>query len=545
MFRRLRMRPHRRINIQFDRTRQQMQRLRSAAIDRVTQHRPAGQRAMRPHLVRASCARVQFQPRKALGSAENLPFGHSMPAFRVVHHAPTFARAAAVERHVGHPGLSGGCPRHHRPIRLPCPALGKLALRGQQCGTPQRHDKAAARIRIQAMHQPWPILAARQQRKPIFHAATAARAGVNRKSRRLVQNDKALILEQHARQAARPRPTLSNQIGSWQVPPMRIHLQNPVNDPLFTFTRSMWDAAAARAPDIGRDHHVTVGDSKTDFAAAITEAEALISDVSVIRSQFPCNAPRLKLLFVTNAGLDRLAPFDWLPQGAVLMNNRGTHAVKAGEFAIMSVLMLANRVPQMVTHQRACEWHKLWGTVLGGRRLTIVGLGTLGGATASHATHFGMNVTGVRARPAPHPGCARVTGVNRLDEVLPGTEFLVLACPLTAATSNLMDRRRLKLLPRGAGVVNIGRGELLDQDALCDLLDSGHLSGAVLDVFMPEPIPAGHRLWKTRNLIISPHTAADDPDTYNPRSLDIFLDNLRAWRDGRPLPNLFDIARGY
>ena len=132
-----------------------------------------------------------------------------------------------------------------------------------------------------------------------------------------------------------------------------------------------------------------------------------------------------------------------------------------------------------------------------------------------------------------------------LDRVLPATEFLVLACPLTEATRGLMDRRRLGLLPRGAGLVNIGRGALVDQDALCDLLDGGHLSGAVLDVFTPEPIPPGHRLWTTRNLIISPHTSADDPATYNPRSLDMFFDNLRAWREGRRMPNLFDPARGY
>jgi phosphoglycerate dehydrogenase-like enzyme len=108
-----------------------------------------------------------------------------------------------------------------------------------------------------------------------------------------------------------------------------------------------------------------------------------------------------------------------------------------------------------------------------------------------------------------------------------------------------MSRTRLACLPSGAGVVNIGRGELLDQDALCDLLDQGHLSGAVLDVFTPEPIPHNHRLWATPNLIISPHTAADDPATYNQHSLGIFLDNLRAFRDGRPLPNRYDIERGY
>lgn len=326
---------------------------------------------------------------------------------------------------------------------------------------------------------------------------------------------------------------------------MRIHLQNPDNDPTFDFSRSSWDAAAARSPDIGRGHDVSLGVTQADFIAAMHDTEALVASASVVKALFPCAAPKLKLIFLTNAGLDNLAPFTWLPPGVVLMNNRGTHAAKAGEFAIMAILMLANRVPAMVTNQRQAAWRKLWGSVLDGRSLTVVGLGTLGGASAERAASFGMRVTGIRAHPAPHPSCATVVGTDALDEVLPATEFLILACPLTAATRGLMDRRRLACLPRGAGVVNIGRGELLDQDALCDLLDDGHLSGAVLDVFIPEPIPPRHRLWSTPNLIISPHTAADDPATYNSRSLDIFLDNLRAWRDGQPLPNRFDIAVGY
>lgn len=326
---------------------------------------------------------------------------------------------------------------------------------------------------------------------------------------------------------------------------MRIHLHNPPNDPLFEFSLPMWEDAVARAPEIGQGHQVTVGNNASDFAAAMAEAEALICDVGVVRRYFPCPAPRLKLLFLTNAGLDRLAPFDWLPPGVTLMNNRGTHATKSGEFGIMSLLMLANRVPAMVTNQRAGQWRKLWGAVIGGRTVTIIGLGSLGGAVADQAHRFGMTVTGVRANPAPHPACVQVIGTGGLDAALPGTEFLVLACPLTEATRGIVDRRRLGLLPPGAGIVNIGRGELVDQDALCDLLNTGHLSGAVLDVFTPEPIPEGHRLWTTPNLVISPHTSADDPATYNPYSLDLFLDNLRALRDGNPLPNRFDIARGY
>jgi len=183
--------------------------------------------------------------------------------------------------------------------------------------------------------------------------------------------------------------------------------------------------------------------------------------------------------------------------------------------------------------------------VLRGRRLTVVGLGTLGGAAATHAAQFGMEVTGVRARAGHHPACSRVVTTESLDDVLPTSEFLLLACPLTPATRGLLDRRRIGLLPQGAGVVNIGRGPLIDQDALCDRLDDGSLGGAVLDVFTPEPVPAGHRLWTTRHLIMTPHVSSDDPATYNPLSLDIFLANLAAMQAGQKMANQIDITRGY
>ena len=151
----------------------------------------------------------------------------------------------------------------------------------------------------------------------------------------------------------------------------------------------------------------------------------------------------------------------------------------------------------------------------------MIGTGIIMGAPAARAArHFGAIATGVRTRAEPHPDFDRVVAVEALDSVLPETEFLVIACPLTAATRGMVDRRRLELLPRGAALVNIGRGPILEQAALCDLLDSGHLSGAVLDVFEKEPIPAGDRVWTTKNLVISPHVSVDDPETYNPDSLD-------------------------
>lgn len=326
---------------------------------------------------------------------------------------------------------------------------------------------------------------------------------------------------------------------------MRIHIQNPSDDPLFLFSHAQWDAAAARAGDIARGHEVTLGDTDDDFAAAMDDAEVLVTELGVMLRLFPCRAPRLRLIFVTSAGLERLAPYDQLPRNVTLLNNSGTHSQKAGEFGIMAVLMLANQVPALVTNQRAGTWRKHWGTTVGGKRLTVVGLGGMGAPIARWGRPFGMHVTGVRTVAAPHPECDEVITIAGLDAALPTTDYLALACPLTPATRGLMDRRRLGLLPRGAGVVNIGRGALLDQDALCDLLEDGHLSGAVLDVFTPEPVPDGHRLWTTPNLIMSPHTSVDEPVSYNANSLDIFFANLTALRDGRPMPNVFDTARGY
>jgi len=326
---------------------------------------------------------------------------------------------------------------------------------------------------------------------------------------------------------------------------MRIHLQSPFNDPLFAFTRAQWDEAATRAGKLGQNHQVSIAESPQDGAAAMAEAEVFVADVAAIKAQLPLRAPRLKIIQATVAGIDGLMPLDWLPPNVQLWTNRGIHAGKAGEFGIMSILMLASRVPLFVTNQRAGRWEKHYGSVLAGRRLTVIGLGALGASSARHARHFGMHVTGVRTTATPHPDCDMVVTETDLDRTLPETEFLLLAAPNTPATRNILSRERMQMLPKGAGIVNIGRGALLDQDALCDALDSGHLGGAVLDVFTPEPIPEGHRLWTTKNLIISPHTCADDPYTYNTYTLDVFFENLRALNAGQTPPTIVNPSRGY
>ncbi len=325
---------------------------------------------------------------------------------------------------------------------------------------------------------------------------------------------------------------------------MRIHIQNAADALNQPISAADWADAMARAGLPADRHHVSVGHDMGDFAAVIGDTEVLIAPTRSTVGLFPAEAPRLRILFCTSAGLDPV-PFDKLPPGVQVLNNRGVHGPKAGEYGIMAILLLANQMPGLIADQQAQHWKRRHGTLLAGRRVTVVGLGSLGGAVAEQAARFGLRVTGVRARPAPHPACERVLPTAELDSVLPETEFLVLACPLTKETRNILDRRRIGLLPRSGNVVNIGRGGLVEQDALCDALDGGMLAGAVLDVFEPEPVPPGHRLWTTRNLVMTPHVSSDDHLAYNSRSLDVLIENLAALEASEPMPNLFDRVRGY
>lgn len=326
---------------------------------------------------------------------------------------------------------------------------------------------------------------------------------------------------------------------------MRFHVQNPVDDPDFAITPAQVAEAAAAA---GAQVRATFGTTVEEFAAVATDVEVLIGCPAELRPLLPelaRRAPRLEMVFANVAGVDGLAPFDWLPRGVALLNNSGTHATKAGEYVAMACLALAARLPAMAAAQAAGQWRKIHTPPLAARRVTIVGVGDLGSAGARALRGLGVAATGVRASAEPHPDFAETVSVAAFDRVLPRTDIVVLACPLTPATDNLLDRRRLALLPPGAGVVNIGRGRLLDQAALCEALAAGHLSGAMLDVMEPEPLPEGHALWRTPNLLLTPHVSCDDPDSYNAVSLGILFANLRARREGRAMPNRVDPARGY
>jgi phosphoglycerate dehydrogenase-like enzyme len=323
---------------------------------------------------------------------------------------------------------------------------------------------------------------------------------------------------------------------------MRIHFHDTLDHDKLPVLPRDWEMAAALAGPVGQGHEVSF---HVDWDAVKDSVEVVIAPPYRLREIDLHAAPKLRLVQSTWAGMDGLYPFDIIPPQAVLMNNRGVHGRRAGEYCVMAILMLTNRLPMFFTQQRAALWRREIGSLAAAKKLTVVGLGAIGGAAARWGKLLGMDVTGVRHGTEPHADCDRTLSVARIDEVMAATDIFLLACPLTPKTEGLLSRARIAALPQGAGVVNVGRGKLVDQEALCDALVAGHLGGAVLDVFATEPIPPADRIWNVLNMVITPHMSADDPDTYNADTLAIFFENLRAFEAGMVPPTAVDREKGY
>ncbi len=263
--------------------------------------------------------------------------------------------------------------------------------------------------------------------------------------------------------------------------------------------------------------------------------------------RMPVNCPKLRWVQGTSAGIAAYVRRSGLETGDVVFTTAaGTHAVPLAEFALTGVLYLIKGVPELLRLQRDHEWQRHTTRSLAGRRVTVVGLGNIGRHVATTFAALDTHVTGV-ARPGGRtpdlPGVT-VTDLGALDEVLRATDVLVLATPLTPQTRHLIGRDRLALLPDGAIVVNIARGQVIDQPALIDELATDRLGGAVLDVTDPEPLPADSPLWDRPDVLVSPHSAATLAGE-NEMIVEVFVDNLARWRDGRPLRNRYQPDLGY
>ena len=262
-------------------------------------------------------------------------------------------------------------------------------------------------------------------------------------------------------------------------------------------------------------------------------------------SAIPHKGGALKLIQLTGAGFEHLLPLDWLPRQVALATASGVHAPKLKEWAGMVFLMLHSQIPHFITAQRAHEWSKAYSSNIAGKTALIFGTGAIGGAIAAAARGLGVRTIGVRRMPQPTRGFDRVIGSDDAAEAVGAADFIILATPLTPATRHIMNADLFARMKPEAGFANFGRGGLVDQDAMIAALESGKLGGAIVDVTEPEPPPADSPLWDAPRLIITPHVSCDDPVTYIPRTLEIFLDNILRRTEGRAIRNRVVPQRAY
>jgi glyoxylate/hydroxypyruvate reductase len=261
----------------------------------------------------------------------------------------------------------------------------------------------------------------------------------------------------------------------------------------------------------------------------------------------PRNAPRLRWIQGTSAGIgERLRETGLIDSDLVFTTAAGVHGSSLAEFVILALLYFYRDVPRLQRMQAARHWQRYTNTELAGRRALVVGLGSVGRMIARRLAGLDVEVWGVRrnAYGTLPEGVARVLPLEGLTQALPEVDVLVLACPLTERTYRLIGMAELSALPPHAVLINVARGEVVDERALIEVLDAGQLGGAALDVVEQEPLPGGSRLWDLPNVLISPHSAST-VEKENERIVDLFIENLRRWLDRRPLLNQFDRGRGY
>lgn len=318
--------------------------------------------------------------------------------------------------------------------------------------------------------------------------------------------------------------------------------------PVFRFTEKLIASAKARSGLTGVS--VSLGEDLHNLDW-LGDADGLIASNDIIRDPcFPIGklasaAPRLRWIHIIGAGIEPLLPLDWLPDRVVLTNNSGVHIEKTREAATMALLMLNARIPAIVTNQRNARWDQVFTPRIAGKTVLIIGIGDMGATIAGAAKALGLRVIGVRRSGAAHRDVDLMVPVGALDTVLPDADFVVLAAPLTQETHNLLDRRRIGLMKSGAGFFNIGRAGSVDHQALVEALRSRALSGAILDVYDPEPLPEASPLWQADNVVLTPHVTSDDLDEYLPKTFDLVFANAARLLRGEMLVNTVDPAQGY
>lgn len=321
---------------------------------------------------------------------------------------------------------------------------------------------------------------------------------------------------------------------------------NPTNRlPTIVVLADLPEAQRAWFTPLREQAHIVFGARIADIAIDLKNAEAVYvwghprdpwDDVLEA-------APALRWVHYTGAGAEHLLTPHFVQSRIRLTNSRGVHTPAVAELAVALLLALAKHLPDRVRSQMAHEWTQQLNAGLSGKTILIVGLGSIGSAIARAARGLRMHVIGVRRTARPARWAHEVIAFTDLDVVLPRANYVVLCAPETAVTRGLFNSRRIHALPRGAILVNVSRGTLVDEPALIDALQEGHLGGAGLDVFAHEPLDRDSPLWDMPNVLITPHYP--NVQGWEQPTVQRFVDNAERFLAGRPLRDVIDKRRGY
>jgi len=310
------------------------------------------------------------------------------------------------------------------------------------------------------------------------------------------------------------------------------------------------EAQLAMLTELISDVNITAGNSVEAFEEAAVHASVLFNwsgSLELFKRVFAM-CPNLLWVHSRSVGLERTL-FAELKESAVpLTNGAGVFSASLGEFTLGAILYFAKDFRRMVRNQMAGVWEAFDVLWVSGQTVGIIGYGHIGRAIAERVRALGMTVLAVRRHAPPSrsadPMVAQTYTPDRRLEMISRCDYVVVAAPLTLETREMIGEAEFASMKRTSVVINVGRGPVINEEAMIAALSSGQIRGAALDVFDHEPLPAGHPFYKLENVLLSPHCADHTPDWLD-NAMKFFIEQFERFRKGEPLLNVVDKKLGY
>ncbi len=289
-------------------------------------------------------------------------------------------------------------------------------------------------------------------------------------------------------------------------------------------------------------------DQRNDFTRR-AELDAVLKDAEVmfgfrLPQEFLKRAPKVKWVQMMTAGVERYLNTDMINSPVVITNASGLAAIPIAEWLMTVMLMFAKQMPVYLKNKQERKWERYSSAVLNGKTVGIIGLGAIGSETARRAQAFGMKVIGCRRSQRRARYCDEMVSRANLPELLGQSDYVVIAVPWTPETAGMIGEKEIAAMKPSAYLLNIGRGDIIDEPALIKALENKRIAGAGLDVFSQEPLPVTNKLWDLPSVIMTPHIAGSMED-YVGEACNLFVKNLERYVNGKKLFNVVDKARGY